>query len=85
MAGALEYSIAQFVLQHKEALQEKVPLARSESDIYQVYLEQYADEAARLICDEVAAALNLDPEQSMHVCSIVKQIAPDLLVPRKEE
>lgn len=83
----LEYDIAQYVLQHKEGLQDKMNALKKDkseffpTELYHVYLDQYTEEALSSIRNEISKALNLDPEQSLRVTKeVIGAVAPDLLL-----
>lgn len=83
----LEYEIAQYALQHKEGLQDKMNALKKDkseffpTELYHVYLDQYTEEALSSIRNEISKALNLDPEQSLRVTKeVIDTVAPDLLL-----
>jgi hypothetical protein len=85
----LEYDIAQYILQHKEGLQDKISHLYKPSwqlfpdSIQDIYLEQYEQGVLSILRDELKDAFQLDPEmmQTRISTEFIKKIASDLLIP----
>lgn len=88
----LEYDLAQWVLQHKEGLHDKIAhLHRPNNHLFpetlqEIYFHQYEEAVLDVLKKEISESFNLDPETltSRVTKQFISSIAQDLLDPKKE-